>query len=351
MKIRDHLLEGHVIPALPLALDERRTLSEKNQRALVRYYLDAGCGGLAVGVHSTQFEIREPRHGLFEPVLALASETIDASLSEKPRAFAKILGVCGDTPQALREAQTGKALGFHAALLSLTAVQHLEDSAILDHCREVAACLPVIGFYLQPAVGGRPFAHSFWRAFAEIDKVVAVKIAPFSRYFTLDVVRAVIETGRNDIALYTGNDDNIIADLLTPFTFEGPDGPATRYIDGGLLGQWGVWTQKAVHLLEEIKRVRGPAASVSLEWLNRNAALTDVNAAVFDAANGFAGCIPGIHEVLRRQGLLPGTWCLDPGEVLSPGQAAELDRVQRCYPELIDDDFVRENLSRWLESP
>lgn len=349
MKIRDHLLSGQVIPALPLALDDRRTLSEKHQRALVRYYIDAGCGGLAVGVHSTQFEIRDPRHGLFEPVLALASETMDASLSDKSRAFAKILGVCGDTAQALREAQTGKALGYHAGLLSLTAVQHLDDAAILDHCREVAACLPVIGFYLQPAVGGRPFPHSFWRTFAEIENVVAVKMAPFNRYYTLDVVRAIIGSGRDDIALYTGNDDNIIADLLTPFTFEGPDGSATRFIDGGLLGQWGVWTRKAVLLLEEIKQIRGSAASVSLDWLNRNVALTDINAAVFDAANGFAGCIPGIHEVLRRQGLLPGTWCLDPGETLSPGQAEELDRVQRSYPEFTDDGFVRENLSRWLE--
>lgn len=348
MNIRDHLLKGHVIPALPLALDHQRKLSEKHQKALVRYYVEAGCGGLAVGVHSTQFEIRDPQINLFEPVIALASNTIDAALKESSHPFAKILGVCGNTEQALREAQTGKDHGYHAALLSLMAVQHLDDRDVLQHCREVAKHIPIIGFYLQTAVGGRPFSHAFWREFCQIENVVAVKIAPFNRYLSLDVVRAVLETGRNDIALYTGNDDNIINDLLTPFTFDGPDGSITRFIDGGLLGQWGVWTQKAVLLLEEIKNIRKPGGAIPIDWLYKNACLTDMNAAVFDAANNFSGCIPGIHEVLRRQGLLPGTWCLNPEEVLSPNQAEELDRVQQNYPELVDDDFVSENRSRWL---
>lgn len=348
--VRELLLKGLAIPALPLALDEKRQLSGTHQQALVRYYVEAGCGGLAVAVHSTQFEIRDPQHNLFEPVLALASETIDRTRTGLEQDFVKILGICGDTPQALKEAETGLRLGYHAALLSLAHIQNQEESAILQHCREVAARIPIIGFYLQPAVGGRRFPYSFWRKFVEIEQVVAVKIAPFDRYCTLDVVRAVIESGRRDIALYTGNDDNIIADLLTPFTFNGPDGPETRFIDGGLLGQWGVWTRRAVLMFEEIKRIRQAGGPIPLEWLELNAALTDMNAAVFDAANGFAGCIPGILEVLRSQGLIPGRWCLDPHETLSPGQAQELERVRTAYPDLVDDAFVEANLDHWLDS-
>lgn len=339
---RAHLRRGQVIPACPLALGDDGAWSERHQAAVVRYYLDAGAGGLAVGVHSTQFAIREPRHGLFRPVLELAARTIDV-WKRPDRPFVRIAGLCGDTAQALGEAETARSLGYQAGLLSLSAFRQRSDAEAVEHCRRVAEAMPVIGFYLQPAVGGRVFPYRFWRAFAEIPNVLAIKMAPFNRYQTWDVVRAVIESGRQDIALYTGNDDNIIADLLTPFCWQNQ----TRFIAGGLLGQWGVWTRRAVDLLEAIRPLQG-AASLPAEWLRRNAALTDANAAIFDAAHGFAGCIPGILEVLRRQGLIPSIRCLDPQETLSPGQADEIGRVASAYPEFTDDEFVRENLNRWL---
>ena len=341
--VRAHLLAGHVIPAMPLALTRTRRWDERHQRALVRYYIDAGVGGLAVGVHATQFAIREPQFGLFEPVLALAAETARAWLGPAGRSFALIAGLCGRTDQALREAAVAARHGYHAGLLSLGAWPRDSDAAVLRHCRRVAREFPLIGFYLQPAVGGRVFSYRFWREFAEIPEVVAVKIAPFNRYRTLDVVRAVCDAGRDDLALYTGNDDHIIADLLTPFSFGG----RTRHIAGGLLGQWGVWTERAVALWRELRSAR-PAARSAAGWLERNAALTDANAAIFDAAHGFAGCLPGVHEVLRRQGLFATNACLDPNERLSPGQAAEITRVTRAYPWLVDDAFVQKNLSRWL---
>ncbi len=346
--IRSHLLSGQVIPAQPLALDANRRLSEKHQKALTRYYVDAGAGGLAVGVHSTQFEIRDPEHALYEPVLELASATIDGQLAARPRPFIKIAGVCGKTDQALREVETALKHGYEAALLSLTAWRDGKDDEILDHCREIAGAIPLIGFYLQPAVGGRSLSFSFWRRFAEIENVAAIKIAPFNRYKTIDVVRAVMEAGRNDIALYTGNDDNIIADLLTPFRFPGKEGkPETRWIEGGLLGQWGVGTKAAVTLLGEIKQARSEE-TMSPEWWTRNIALTDYNAALFDVAHDFAGCIPGIHHILSGQGLMPGIWCLNPEETLSPGQEEELRRVHTAYPEFTDDAFIVENRDRWL---
>jgi dihydrodipicolinate synthase/N-acetylneuraminate lyase len=344
-EIRSHLLQGQAIPALPLALDTQRRWSERHQQAVLRYYREAGAGGLAVGVHSTQFQIRDPAHGLFEPVLELAAHTL-AESSPTPSAagsFLKIAGLCGSTSQAVREAGIAAKFGYDAGLLSLAAWADEPEETILDHCRIVADHLPLIGFYLQPAVGGRLLSYAFWRRFAEIPDVVAIKIAPFNRYQTLDVVRAVIKEGRDDIALYTGNDDNIIIDLLTPFRFEG----RTRPIAGGLLGQWGVWTRAAVTMLEELKTAR-QQARIDSDWLTRAAELTDANAAVFDAAHQFAGCLPGIHEVLRRQGLFATTACLDPGEQLSPGQAEELNRVTQAYSWLTDDDFVRENLDRWL---
>lgn len=341
--LRSHLLEGQAIPALPLALNRRRQWSERRQRAVMRYYIDAGAGGIAVAVHSTQFQIREPRFGLHAPVLQLAAETMTEWLGPKPRPFVRIAGVCGKTPQAAREAELAAALGYHAALLSVAAWKTEAERDLIRHCRTIGRVLPLIGFYLQPAVGGRVLSHRFWREFAEIPEVVAIKIAPFNRYQTLDVVRAVMDAGRDDIALYTGNDDNIIADLITPFEHAGQ----RRHIVGGLLGQWGVWTQRAVALLAEIKRAR-KSARLSADWLTKNAALTDANAAVFDAANGFAGCIPGIHEILRRQGIFETTACLDPHETLSPGQAAELDRVSSAYPWVLDDDFVARHLDRWL---
>lgn len=343
LDLRPHLRTGQVIPALPLALQRNRRWDQRHQRALVRYYVDAGAGGLAVGVHSTQFAIRDPKIALYAPVLRLAAETAAAWLAPKPRPFVLIAGLCGRTPQALAEARTALGLGYHAGLLSLGAWAGEPENKILAHCRAVAREIPLIGFYLQPAVGGRVFSYRFWRAFADIPGLVAIKIAPFNRYRTLDVVRAVLESGRDDVALYTGNDDNILADLLTPFTFAG----RTRHIDGGLLGQWGVWTHAAVRLLAEVKRARA-RPRLDATWLDRNAALTDANAALFDAAHDFAGCLPGIHEILRRQGLLATTACLDPHEKLSPGQAAELTRVARAYPWLVDDDFVAVNVHRWL---
>ena len=342
--LREHLLKGLVIPALPLALNEDGSWAKQHQQALVRYYADAGAGGLAVGVHSTQFEIREPEFGLFEPVLRLASETLDEWLGTDGRRFLKIAGICGKTAQAIEEVNVAESFGYEAALLSLTALKGKTENEMVAHCEQVANKMPVIGFYLQPSIGGQVLTYDFWRRFFDIENVVAVKMAPFNRYYTLDVVRALMDSGREDVALYTGNDDNIIVDLLTPYCHEGK----TKHIIGGLLGQWGVWTERAVHLLDELKQQREPGRSIDPLWLSRNVELTDANAAVFDASNGFAGCIPGIMEVLRRQGLVPSCRCLNPDEVLSTGQADELDRVSQAYPWLVDDAFVEKNLERWL---
>lgn len=347
MNLRSHLLEGHVIPAQPLALDANRKFSERHQRAITRYYVAAGVGGLAVGVHSTQFEIREPQHGLFQPVLELAAQTIDEELAKAPRPFIKISGVCGRTDQAVREAELARSLGYQAGLVSLSAFKQDNEDALIAHCQRVSEVFPIVGFYLQPAAGGRLLGYSFWRRFAEIKNVVAIKLAPFNRYQSIDVVRAVVESGRDDIALYTGNDDNIVVDLFTPFTFDVNGKRVTRRIIGGLLGHWGVWTKSAVELLNEIKRAR-TSGQLDVKWLERAIAVTDMNAALFDAANGFKGCIPGILEILRRGGLVPTIHCLNPHEVLSPGQAEELTRVAKAYPELTDDAFIAANLSRWL---
>jgi dihydrodipicolinate synthase/N-acetylneuraminate lyase len=342
--LRASLAEGIVIPAHPLALTAERRLDERHQRALTRYYLDAGAGGLAVGVHTTQFAIRQSQHGLYRPVLELAAETARAPRSDSPAPIALVAGAIGPTAQAVAEAEIAASLGYDLVLLSLGAFRDAGDDALIEHCRAVAEVLPLFGFYLQPAVGGRVLGYRFWRAFAEIERAWAIKIAPFDRYRTLDVVRAVADSGRTDLALYTGNDDAIVADLVTPF----PAGAAApRRIVGGLLGQWAVWTHSAVQLLHRARTAR-ESASVDAQLLRDGAALTDANAAIFDAANAFAGCIPGIHEVLHRQGLLRGTWCLDPHETLSRGQAEEITRVQRAYPELADDAFVAERLERWL---
>ncbi|MDQ3996945.1 MAG: dihydrodipicolinate synthase family protein [Gemmatimonadota bacterium] len=349
MNVREHLLRGQVIPAHPLALTAQRRLDERRQRALTRYYVAAGAGGIAVGVHTTQFAIRDPNVALYRPVLELAGETARESLRVEPRPFLLVAGVVGTTANAVAEAEAAATLGYDAALLSLAAWRDVPDRQVLDHCRAVAGVLPVFGFYLQSAVGGRLLSYGFWREFAEIENVWAIKVAPFNRYQTLDVVRAVAAAGRDDIALYTGNDDSIVVDLLTPFPVESGGRETTRQIVGGLLGQWAVWTRGAVRMLERVRASRASAV-VDTPWLGLAAALTDANAAIFDAANAFAGCIPGIHEVLRRQGLLCGTWCLEPREALSPGQAEEIDRVTRRYPFLAaeDDQFVRENLDAWL---
>lgn len=345
---REHLRSGVVIPAHPLALTARRTLDEERQRALTRYYVDSGAGGIAVGVHTTQFAIRDSRFGLYRPVLELAAETATAAVARHPgRAFVKVAGVCGHTPQAVSEAQVAAALGYDVALLSLGDWWEETEHELLVHCREVAEVMPLFGFYLQPAVGGRVLSYAFWRELAEIQNVWAIKIAPFNRYWTIDVVRAVADAARDDIALYTGNDDSIIIDLLTPFPIISRGESTVRWIDGGLLGQWACWTRCAVLLLERAKAARANSA-LDGAWLTESSALTDANGAIFDVANAFRGCIPGIHDVLRRQGLLRGTWCLDPAEQLSPGQTEEIDRVYRQYPALNDDEFVAEHLSRWI---
>ena len=336
------LREGAVIPAHPLALDARRALDVRRQRALSRYYVDAGASGLAVGVHTTQFAIREA--GLYAPVLRSAIEVA----GEVERPLIMIAGLVGRTEQALREADVARGLGYHAGLLSLAALKGASEDELIAHCARVAEEIPLVGFYLQPAVGGVVLSAEFWRRFAAIDNVVAIKIAPFDRYRTLDVVRGVVEAGaERRITLLTGNDDHIVADLLTPFRFRRGDEEVPVRITGGLLGHWCVWTKTAVDLVARIRRNLAEGA-IDPALLTLDAAVTDCNAAFFDVANDFAGCIAGCHEVLRRQGLLEGTWCLDPQEGLSPGQAEEIDRVYRAYPDLNDDAFVAASLDRWL---
>jgi len=336
---------GCVIPAQPLALDSDRRFSPRHQRALCRYYIDAGSGGIAVGVHSTQFAIRDPKIGLFEPVLRQTSGFIDQWCAQRGRKVLKVAGVCGKTPQAAAEAEFVANTGYDCALLSLAAFASATVEEMIEHCRAIADILPIIGFYLQPSVGGRILPYDFWREFMEIENVLAVKMAPFNRYQTFDVVRALADSGRDDVTLYTGNDDNLLIDLLTPY----PIGDRTLRIRGGLLGHWCVWTKKAVELLSEVHRYADSGADIPQELLARNVKITDSNAAFFDPSHGFAGCIPGIHEVLRRQGLLLGTWCLDPNEVLSAGQSEEIDRVCHAYPELNDDAFVAAHLEEWLQ--
>jgi dihydrodipicolinate synthase/N-acetylneuraminate lyase len=347
-EIRQALQRGLVIPACPLALNAGRKLDERRQRALLRYYVAAGAGGVAVGVHTTQFAIREPSHGLFEPVLQLAAEELARADAGRREPLLRIGGICGDTAQATREAGLLHELGYHAGLLSLAALKSAASDQLTAHCRAVAKILPVVGFYLQAAVGGRVLPLAFWRRFVEIDNVVAIKIAPFNRYQTFDVVRAVAEAGRDDVALYTGNDDSIVADLLTPFRINVGGRAVERRIVGGLLGHWAVWTRQAVELLRECHRSVESGGPMPAELLRRAVEVTDCNAAFFDAANSFAGCIAGLHEVLRRQGLFEGTWCLDPREDLSPGQREEIDRVYAAYPHLNDDAFVATHRDRWL---
>ena len=347
MSAREHLRSGAAIPAHPLALTAARKLDERRQRALTRYYMDAGAGGIAIGVHTTQFAIRETNHGLLRPVLELAASTARGELATRPRPFVLVAGLCGATSQAVAEAEMALSYGYDVGLLSLGALREASIEQLLAHCRAVADVIPLFGFYLQPAVGGRVLDHAFWREFAEIPNVWAVKIAPFDRYRTIDVVRAFGEAGRDDVALYTGNDDSIVADLLTPFPVTVGGETRVRWIDGGLLGQWAVWTRAAVDLLRRARAARAGGV-VETDLLREGAALTDANGAIFDAINGYAGCIAGIHEVLRRQGLLAGVWCLDPRESLSPGQAEEIERVSRSYPFLTDDTFVAERLDGWL---
>jgi dihydrodipicolinate synthase/N-acetylneuraminate lyase len=341
------LRRGAVIPAHLLALDAQRQLDARRQRALSRYYLDAGAGGLAVGVHSTQFAIRE--RGLYAPVLELAMQTArDWTPLGGRRPLVMVAGLAGRTAQAVAEATTARSLGYHAGMLSLAAMKGATEDELIVHCEAVAAVLPMVGFYLQPAVGGIELPARFWRRFAAIDNVIAIKMAPFNRYRTLDVMRGVVEAGAEErITLYTGNDDHIVLDLLAPFVVRRMGVDVTLHIQGGLLGHWSVWTQRAVQLLQRIHAARESGA-VDAALLALDSKVTDSNSALFDVAHQFHGCIAGCHEVLRRQGLLQGIWCLDPAEGLSPGQAEELDRVCAAYPELVDDDFVAAHRQRWL---
>lgn len=336
MQLREKLFSGLVIPAHPLALNVDRKLDERRQRALTRYYMAAGAGGVAVAVHTTQFAIRDPNVNLLKPVLKIAAE------ETKQSGIVKIAGVCGKSDQAVSEARLATDLGYDAALLSLAALKNESLPVLLDHARTISQIIPIIGFYLQPSVGGFVLSFEFWQRFVEIENVVAIKIAPFNRYQTLDVVRAIAQSGRSkDIALYTGNDDNILLDLMTQFDF----GAERVRIVGGLLGHWAVWTKTAVSHLELAKN---HAENVPGKLLTLAQQITDANAAFFDPSHNFHGCIAGLHEILRRQGLLEGRWCIDPDEELSPGQVEEIDRVCRAYPHLADNDFVKEHVNEWL---
>ena len=359
-QIRAALQKGVALPAMPLALTATHKLDERRQRALCRYYIAAGAGGIAAAVHTTQFAIRDPNINLFKPVLQIVAEefqradaahlsTQDSALSTQHSPLIRIGGICGQTDQATSEAALLRDLGYHAALLSLAALKTATEDQLISHCQSISQIIPLIGFYLQPAVGGRILPYSFWQRFAEIENVLAIKIAPFNRYQTLDVIRAIAETGRDDIALYTGNDDNIVLDLLTPYRFKLGHKQIERRIVGGLLGHYAVWTKKSVDILHTC-HLSAKGHSIPTDLLRLNVEVTDANAAFFDAANNYAGCIPGLHEILRRQGLLEGIWCLDEHETLSPGQAEELTRVTTAYPHLHDNDFVAEHREQWLSA-
>jgi dihydrodipicolinate synthase/N-acetylneuraminate lyase len=345
--IKSALTKGIVIPALPLALNNRRKLDERRQRTLFRYYLDSGAGGIAVAVHTTQFAIRSSEVNLLIPLLDLANEEFNRFEMKTGKHPVRIAGVIGKTEQAVKEAEFASARGFHAALLSVAAFRESSNKEIINHCRKIAEIIPLVGFYLQPAVGGRRLDIDFWREFARIQGVVAIKIAPFNRYYTLDVVRGIVESGRSDeIALYTGNDDSILVDLLSEYRLSADNKIVTKKIVGGLLGHWAVWTRTAVNLLNAVHNGEFDNNVKSMSVLANQ--ITDCNAAFFDAANNFNGCIVGLHEVLRRQGLMEGLWTLDTNEKLSPGQKAEIDRVYKAYPDLNDDAFVAENIDNWL---
>lgn len=344
--IKELLHEGTVIPAHPLALTSDRKLDEKRQRALTRYYIEAGAGGIAVGVHTTQFEIRDPQFDLYEKVLTIAMEEI--AKANVQNSFIKIAGICGPVEQAIREAKFSKEIGYDLGLLSMGGLNDLSEDELISRTERIAEIIPVFGFYLQPSVGGRVFSYNFWSRFADIPNVYGIKIAPFNRYHSFDVVRAVCNSKRNDeIALYTGNDDNIINDLLTTYRIKSGDQTVEKKIVGGLLGHWSVWTKRVVDVFEEIKKARDQDL-IPAELLTVGQEITDANAAFFDPKNDFKGSIAGINEVLTRQGLLKGNWCLLEKEKLSPGQAEEIDRVYADYPHLHDDEFVKNNLKKWL---
>lgn len=333
--------KGTVIPATPLALDEDKHFDEDSQRLLMRYYLHSGAGGIATAVHSTQFSIRE--HGLFEKVISVVSEEIDSHEEKYGKNIFKVCGVCGPIEQAVKEAGIAKEKGFDAVLVSPGGLKGYSNEYLLERTAAIADVLPVIGFYLQPAVGGRILPYEYWRKMADIPGVIGIKCASFGRYTTCDVMRAVVDSPRCDeITMYTGNDDNIVSDFLSVYKF----GEKEKRFEGGLLGHWCIWTKKAVELLSCVKDFR--ATGKGYEFLSAaGPAITDMNSAVFDSVNSFAGCISGIHEVLRRQGLMKNILCLDEIEKLSPGQAEEITRVMESYPQFTDDDFVKENIEKW----
>ncbi|MBN8708341.1 MAG: dihydrodipicolinate synthase family protein [Verrucomicrobia bacterium 61-8] len=347
--ILDQIARGVVIPACPLALTNSRKFDERRQRALMRYYIDAGAGGVAVGMHFTQFEIRKPGVDLFEPVLRVCSEEIDRYSAQVGRPIVKVAGINGLTDSALKQAELARDLGYHVSIVSMAAFGAAMEQELIHHIRELAKVMPLFGFYLLTGVGGIKLPYAFWRDLVEVENVVGIKIAPFDRYGTIDVVRALADSGREkDVTLYTGNDDSIIYDFVTPYRFGSAETARTVRIRGGLLGQWGCWTKRAVELHERLLGIVDNDDPVTPELLTLSAQITDANAALFDPSHGYAGSIPGVNEVLRRQGLLEGIWTLKREEVLSPGQAEEIDRVYAAYPHLNDDDFVKANLDRWL---
>ena len=346
-KALEIIAKGTVIPATPLALDEHKNLDEKGLRLLMNYYLDSGVGGIATAVHTTQFEIRDPKFNMLEPVLRIVSDEIDRYEAETGKTIVRVAAACGDVKQAVAEARLAKKYGFDAVLLSPGGLPHLSEAELLARARAVAAEMPVIGFYLQVAAGGRPLSYDFWRSLCEIDNVIAIKCAPFNRYQTMDVVRAVASSSRCDkIALYTGNDDNIVIDLLTSYRFTVDGKTVEKGFVGGLLGHWSVWTRRVVEMYEEIERAKSENR-ISPELLTLAAEVTDANGAFFDATHSFAGCIAGLHKVLCRQGLMRNLICLDDAQRLSPGQAEEIERVYEMYPHLCDDEFVAKNLDTW----
>ena len=342
-KALEILKKGTVIPATPLVLDENRKIDEKGIRLLMKYYLNCGVGGIATAVHTTQFEIRKPEIALFDPILKIVSEEIDGFEKKNNKVIVKVAGVCGAAEQAVREAETAKKYGYDAVLLSPGGLNSLSEAELIERTARVAEIMPVIGFYLQTAVGGRVFSYDYWEKICATENVAAIKCASFNRYQTLDVVRAAAMSERSgEITLYTGNDDNIVIDLLTEYSFDKNGKTVKRGFDGGLLGHWSVWTKKAVEIFNRIKE-----EAVSKEMLTLAAQVTDSNGAFFDTANNFSGCIPGLHEVLRRQGLMKNIYCLNPEETLSKGQAEEIDRVYRAYPHLNDDKFIADNIEAW----
>jgi len=350
--IVNQLRSGCVIPAHPLALQSNNQIDESHQKALTRYYLAAGAGGLAVGVHTTQFAIHEPKIGLYRPVLELAIETARQFTASAARGEPiMIAGIVGDTKQAVQEASLARELGYHLGLLSLTALKGKSIDELIDHSRQVAEVIPIMGFYLQQTISKMTLPAEFWQKLVTIPNVLGIKIAPFNRYQSLDVLEAVARSGRTDeIALYTGNDDNIILDLLTRHEFNISGRPVSLSIVGGLLGQWACWTKKAVEHLARVKAIRENNTPVPHDLLTLAGQLTLANKAIFDAENQFRGCISGISYVLKKQGLLNNINTLDPTERLSDGQAERIDNVIRDYPYLTDDEFVKENLNQWLSS-